>query len=66
LSHQANRFKLTHLFTAPYIRKLTNMQKTIALLSFIMVIGFLSGCANTAQGAGRDIENMGEWVQESF
>ena len=42
------------------------MQKTVALVSLIMVIGLLSGCANTAQGAGRDIENMGEWIQDTF
>ncbi len=40
------------------------MQKTIVILSLIMVIGALTGCQNTAQGAGRDIENMGEWIQE--
>ena len=42
------------------------MQKTVALSLLIMVIGVLSGCANTAQGAGRDIENMGEWIQDTF
>jgi predicted small secreted protein len=41
------------------------MQKTVALLSLIMVIGVLAGCQNTAQGAGRDIENMGEWIQDN-
>ena len=42
------------------------MQKTIALLSLIMVIGLLSACGNTAEGAGRDVENMGEWMQNTF
>ncbi|HEU4838401.1 MAG TPA: hypothetical protein VFS88_03205 [Micavibrio sp.] len=41
-----------------------DMKKTIVLLSLIMVTGLLAGCANTAQGAGRDIENMGEWIQQ--
>jgi predicted small secreted protein len=41
------------------------MQKTVALLSLIMVIGVLAGCGNTAQGAGRDIESMGEWIQDN-
>lgn len=40
------------------------MKKTIVLLSVIMVTGLLAGCSNTAQGAGRDIENMGEWIQQ--
>lgn len=39
------------------------MQKVIAFLSLIMLIGLLSGCSNTADGAGRDIENMGRWIQ---
>jgi predicted small secreted protein len=42
------------------------MQKTIGLLSLIMVIALLSGCSNTANGAGRDVENMGEWMQNTF
>jgi predicted small secreted protein len=41
-----------------------DMKKTIVLLSLIMVTGLMTGCANTAQGAGRDIENMGEWIQQ--
>ena len=40
------------------------MQKYVAIFTLIMVTGLLSGCANTAQGAGRDIEYMGEWIQE--
>lgn len=39
------------------------MKKIVASLSLIMLIGLLSGCSNTANGAGRDIENMGRWVQ---
>lgn len=41
------------------------MQKAVALFLTIMVIGGLSGCANTADGAGRDIENMGRWIQNN-
>ena len=40
------------------------MKNYVVLFSAIMVIALLSGCANTVQGAGRDIENMGEWMQE--
>lgn len=42
------------------------MHKFLAISCLIMVIGALSGCANTVQGAGRDIENMGQWVQDTF
>jgi predicted small secreted protein len=42
------------------------MKKLVALFSLIMVIGSLSACANTAQGAGKDIENWGKWMQETF
>ena len=34
----------------------------------LLVVAFLmsaaTGCKNTAQGAGKDIENMGEKIQE--
>lgn len=42
------------------------MKKTIASLCLIMVIGVLAGCENTGNGAGRDIENMGRWMQDTF
>ena len=42
------------------------MQKLIASLLMIMVIGALSGCSNTAEGAGKDIEHMGQWMQDTF
>ena len=41
------------------------MKKYIALSLAVMVIGLQTGCENTAQGAGRDIENMGKWVQDN-
>ena len=28
--------------------------------------GFVAGCANTLDGAGRDIEHAGEKVQQTF
>lgn len=42
------------------------MQKVVAMYCLIMVIGLLSGCANTFEGAGRDIENIGKWMQDTF
>ncbi len=42
------------------------MKKSIAFLVIIMLIPVLAGCSNTANGAGRDIENWGEWMQNTF
>jgi len=42
------------------------MKKTIAAVVLIMVMNLLSGCSNTANGAGKDVENMGEWMQNTF
>lgn len=45
------------------LKKEISMTKTfIALLSIII----LAGCSNTFDGAGRDVENAGEWVQDTF
>lgn len=43
------------------------MNKTVMILTcVILVSAFLTGCSNTFEGAGRDIENAGEWVQDTF
>lgn len=39
--------------------------KIILTASFIALLG-LSGCSNTFEGAGRDIEGAGEWIQNTF
>jgi len=39
------------------------MKKYIAVLLCFMVMTMLSGCANTFDGAGEDVQNMGEWMQ---
>ncbi len=41
------------------------MKKYIVLLVSVMVIALQTGCENTANGAGRDIEKMGKWVQDT-
>ena len=41
------------------------MKKIIALFSLIMVMSVLSGCSNTVNGAGRDMEGWGQWMQNS-
>jgi len=46
--------------------ELTIMQKTLVNLLLIMVIGVLAACSNTADGAGRDVEHMGQWMQDKF
>ena len=43
------------------------MRKTILTAAAILMAGSLiTGCTNTFDGAGRDIENAGEWVQDTF
>lgn len=43
------------------------MNKKILLgLSLVLVTLGVSGCSNTFEGAGRDVENMGEWMQDRF
>lgn len=39
------------------------MKRITGIALAFMVISVLSGCANTAQGIGKDMENMGEWIQ---
>ncbi len=39
--------------------------KFIVFLSLIMVIGPVTGCSNTANGAGKDMENMGRWIKKN-
>lgn len=41
------------------------MKKVVAFLLFVMLIAPLSGCSNTANGAGQDLENMGRWIQDT-
>lgn len=35
-------------------------------LSLLLAGTIMSGCSNTFHGAGRDMENMGEWFQDNF
>lgn len=42
------------------------MKKFIVPFCLIMVTVALAGCENTANGAGRDIEHMGRWMQDTF
>jgi predicted small secreted protein len=36
----------------------------LSLLVLAFLVSVATGCKNTAQGAGKDIENMGEKIQE--
>lgn len=40
-------------------------EKLIVCMALFIVAGFLGAC-NTVEGAGRDIEDAGEWVQDTF
>jgi predicted small secreted protein len=42
------------------------MKKLSTLACLFLVAGFISGCGNTLDGAGRDIEKAGEKIQETF
>ncbi len=39
---------------------------SVLCLSLLMVGLLVGGCTNTFHGAGRDMEDMGEWVQDTF
>ena len=39
--------------------------KVFTVILFLTAL-VISGCSNTVDGAGRDLEGAGEWVQETF
>jgi predicted small secreted protein len=43
-----------------------NMKKFLMIVSVLAMSGLVAGCANTLDGAGKDIEGAGEKVQETF
>lgn len=43
----------------------TMTKNALVVSIFIMLLGTgLQGCQSTMRGAGEDIENMGEWIQD--
>lgn len=40
--------------------------RILMLAGYFGLLLVLSACGNTVEGAGRDIEDMGEWVQDTF
>ena len=42
-----------------------SLSKIMLGFAFISVLA-LGGCSNTLEGAGRDIERSGEWIQNTF
>jgi predicted small secreted protein len=42
------------------------MNKIILCLSVVVVAFTLSACGNTMHGAGRDMERMGQSIQNTF
>jgi predicted small secreted protein len=43
------------------------MNKNMSLLiSLCILAGFLSGCSNTWDGAGKDLKGAGQWLEETF
>lgn len=60
-------FRLCFVKCEDSFEKDTTMRKTVMTLTcLILVSAFLSACSNTFEGAGRDVENAGEWVQDTF
>jgi len=43
------------------------MNKILMTLSVLLLAGtVLTGCSNTFDGAGKDIEGVGDWFQDTF
>lgn len=44
------------------------MRRSLFVILGVTVIAgsLLSGCSNTVNGAGHDIENAGEWISDTF
>jgi predicted small secreted protein len=43
------------------------MNKALILICLLMISGIgLSACSNTFDGAGRDMEGIGDWFQDTF
>ncbi|MCB1529420.1 MAG: entericidin A/B family lipoprotein [Rhodospirillales bacterium] len=43
------------------------MHKKICMIAVLLLTsGFLAGCSHTFEGAGKDIEDAGEWIQDIF
>lgn len=44
--------------------KTKTQQFGIGVILLVLLLGLATGCKNTASGAGKDIENIGEKIQE--
>ncbi|MCB1592779.1 MAG: entericidin A/B family lipoprotein [Alphaproteobacteria bacterium] len=42
------------------------MKKVLMMVCLFAMTGFVVGCSNTMEGAGRDIEKAGQKVQDTF
>lgn len=36
------------------------------LMTLFLVLLGLGGCSNTLDGAGRDVQGMGNWIEDTF
>ncbi|NQZ13720.1 MAG: entericidin [Alphaproteobacteria bacterium] len=41
-------------------------KKLSTLFALILLAGFVSGCSNTWNGAGKDLQGFGNWLEETF
>ena len=43
------------------------MNKKISLFFALLIMaGFLGGCSNTWNGAGKDLQGIGGWLEDTF
>lgn len=36
------------------------------MIAFCLLVTFLGGCSNTWDGAGKDLQGAGQWLEETF
>lgn len=41
-----------------------SVRQAVILITLAAVLGFVTGCRNTAEGVGRDVERAGEAIQD--
>ncbi len=42
------------------------MKKITGIFTIVMLIALMTGCSNTFDGAGRDMKNAGQWMEDTF
>lgn len=59
--------RMTSIYTFySNIKGFSPMKTKLVLASLLIAVLGLSACTNTFHGAGKDMEDAGEWVQDTF